>query len=321
MLNNELLMNENGVIDPESRGSISEGYHTFDELYDHRCLLFAMLMRKDPTNAWKSKKHFDEDVDPMYPGYFIVGLETPHGAIRYHYHMEKWDYFAGIKELDNAPECKPVSHKPLTIMSNNLLTTKKVDNSKVLSTEERYFLNFEYDETKISKLLDDGLCMYDFLKGVLLLETEYRHMRIVPIFSLGGYTIPGVFNLQANGLTLMTDNDFNGFFNRDYKQMYKDIKMYMGCRTDLTYSETYESLFKNLIAHTDYEDSHKFFIFKASEFTGLFQHTYIDNGDKENFKDLVRTVLFELFMNKDDNKLLYKSKLIDDSEVVVRYYK
>lgn len=79
---------------------ISDGYHTFDNLYFQRCILFAFICNQNKEISWKSKKHSDGS---MYYNYFIVGIDTPKGSYTYHYHMQYWDYFE-IKEIENAPE-------------------------------------------------------------------------------------------------------------------------------------------------------------------------------------------------------------------------
>ena len=84
----------------DERSLISDGSHTFDELYFHRMTLFSVICDAFKDNAWKSKKHHD---GTMYPNYFIVGVETPEGQFSYHYHMEHYDRFK-VCELENAPE-------------------------------------------------------------------------------------------------------------------------------------------------------------------------------------------------------------------------
>ncbi len=78
---------------------ISDTYHTFDDLYFQRCILFATICNQNKDISWKSKKHND---NTMYDNYFIVGIKTPKGDYTYHYHMQFWDYF-DIKEIDKAP--------------------------------------------------------------------------------------------------------------------------------------------------------------------------------------------------------------------------
>lgn len=79
---------------------LTDGYHTFQELYVHRMELFAVICRQNQAHAWKSKLHDD---GTMYPNYFIVGINTPEGSFTYHYKMEFWDSF-NVAELDRAPE-------------------------------------------------------------------------------------------------------------------------------------------------------------------------------------------------------------------------
>ena len=39
-----------------STKDISDGYHTFQELYEHRIILFSALCNVYPDISWKSKK-------------------------------------------------------------------------------------------------------------------------------------------------------------------------------------------------------------------------------------------------------------------------
>lgn len=82
-------------------GDISDGYHTFNELYHHRAILFSVICNMMPDKAWKSKLHHTGD---MYDGMFIVGIETPEGQATYHYDINPyWDMFK-VKELQKAPQ-------------------------------------------------------------------------------------------------------------------------------------------------------------------------------------------------------------------------
>jgi hypothetical protein len=88
-------------------GSTSDGYHTFDELYFHRMVLFSVICNQNSELAWKSKKHSD---GTMFDGdYFIVGISTLQGQYSYHYKMDCWDYFK-VVELEFAPEYD--GHRP-----------------------------------------------------------------------------------------------------------------------------------------------------------------------------------------------------------------
>jgi hypothetical protein len=81
-------------------GEVSDGYHTFDELYDHRHTLFVKLMNSHPDLSWKSRKHEDGS---MYDGdWFIAGMNLPTGDISYHLEGRFWD-MAKVQALDFAP--------------------------------------------------------------------------------------------------------------------------------------------------------------------------------------------------------------------------
>lgn len=89
----------------DSVGTLSDGYHTFDELYHHRALLFASLcLTGFKEKAWKSLLHNDPKNNPMYPGMFIVGVETPFGQATYHYDIDPYWSIFKVRELDHAPE-------------------------------------------------------------------------------------------------------------------------------------------------------------------------------------------------------------------------
>ena len=87
--------------EPFITGETSDGYHTFNELYHHRAVLFSVIVKAFEDKAWKSRKHHDGS---MYDGMFIVGIETPYGQATYHYDMEPyWEMFC-CKEIERAPE-------------------------------------------------------------------------------------------------------------------------------------------------------------------------------------------------------------------------
>ena len=90
------------LIEPQPiDGNTSDGYHTFNELYHHRAVLFSVIVENFAARAWKSKLHAD---GTMYEGMFIVGIETPDGQATYHYDVEPyWNLFR-CKEVDRAPE-------------------------------------------------------------------------------------------------------------------------------------------------------------------------------------------------------------------------
>lgn len=109
-----VIKNENGKYDDgiiqsmtehisKHKGQLSDGYHTFDELYDHRAALTAALFKSLPSGTvYKSKHHSD---GTMYDGMFIVGTELPTGKlISYHYDLDPWWDIFNIREVEYAPK-------------------------------------------------------------------------------------------------------------------------------------------------------------------------------------------------------------------------
>lgn len=93
-----------GLMVPEGRpidGSTSDGYHTFDELYEHRATLFSIVVAAFPERSWKSLRHSDGS---MYDGMFIVGIDTPDGQATYHYDVDPWWPLFHCRVLESAPE-------------------------------------------------------------------------------------------------------------------------------------------------------------------------------------------------------------------------
>lgn len=86
-------------------GEISDGYHTFNELYHYRALLHAAWLNSERfLKQHKSRKHSDGkfcfDADGEW---FVVVVELPTGQFTNHYHADYWDLFQ-IPEQETADE-------------------------------------------------------------------------------------------------------------------------------------------------------------------------------------------------------------------------
>lgn len=81
------------------KDDISDGSHTFGDLYFHRTVLFAVIINSHKDISYKSKQHVDGS---MFPDYFVVGIHTPKGDYSYHYELQYWNYFK-CPELSKAP--------------------------------------------------------------------------------------------------------------------------------------------------------------------------------------------------------------------------
>ncbi len=89
------VQDENGTAEYPDMGSVSDGYHTFDELYEQRMLYNAAFMNYLPHEEFrvhKSKRHNDGE-EPFGGGWFIVMAQLPTGQISQHYELADWDLF------------------------------------------------------------------------------------------------------------------------------------------------------------------------------------------------------------------------------------
>lgn len=106
---------------------ISDGYHTFEELYEHRITLFIALCRIvkheyklqiDGQGVWRSKSHSDGSV---WDGWFILGISTVKGQqITYHLPINKWQQTNFAFTLDKAPEWDGHTSNDVLNRINNL---------------------------------------------------------------------------------------------------------------------------------------------------------------------------------------------------------
>ena len=69
-------MGDHIQINVESLECVSDGFHTMEELYDHRILLWINLANINWSCAYLLKEHFE--------GWFLLGMNTKHGQVSYH---------------------------------------------------------------------------------------------------------------------------------------------------------------------------------------------------------------------------------------------
>lgn len=91
---------------------VSDGYHTFDELYEHRIMLFLVLCKNlhdllqienpDKYQVWRSRTHSDGS---SYDGWFVMGIGRGKGQqITYHVPEKYWEQTIFAETLEKAPE-------------------------------------------------------------------------------------------------------------------------------------------------------------------------------------------------------------------------
>ena len=106
------------IFPDERRECNCDGYHTFDELYEHRITLFIALCRQKQlvratfikegvymngdSEIWKSRSHSD---GTMFEGMFIMGIGTEKGnQITYHLPMTAWSFTDFVPQRKRAPK-------------------------------------------------------------------------------------------------------------------------------------------------------------------------------------------------------------------------
>ena len=76
--------------------NVSDGYHSFGELYDFRKMYNAVLFnewsKQGKYSVHKSTRHFEGD-ECFGGGWFIVVANLPSGQISNHYEIDDWDLF------------------------------------------------------------------------------------------------------------------------------------------------------------------------------------------------------------------------------------
>lgn len=98
----------------EERGKVSDGFHSFSELYDHRVELWITLldhlsntmdsMQCDwiyKDDIWRTKLHSDGS---SFEGWFVLGFGKKSGKqITYHLPISKWEDCTFANTLEKAP--------------------------------------------------------------------------------------------------------------------------------------------------------------------------------------------------------------------------
>lgn len=88
----KLLQRLKNLFLPE--GQISDGFHTFDELYHYRMLYNAAFFNslEGKYEVHKSYRHADGELC-FGGGWFIVMANLPTGQVSNHYRAEEWNLF------------------------------------------------------------------------------------------------------------------------------------------------------------------------------------------------------------------------------------
>ena len=96
----------------EEIDDVSDGFHTFRQLYYQRMMLFAAIVKQNKDKAWKSLRHEDGELC-FGGGWFIVGVDTPEGSYTYHYENNYYSLF-DCKELERGKHWDGHTEKDVT---------------------------------------------------------------------------------------------------------------------------------------------------------------------------------------------------------------
>ena len=91
---------------------VSDGFHTFRQLYYQRMMLFAAIVKQNKDKAWKSLRHEDGELC-FGGGWFIVGIDTPEGSYTYHYEDNYFSLF-DCEELERGKHWDGHTEKDVT---------------------------------------------------------------------------------------------------------------------------------------------------------------------------------------------------------------
>ena len=142
-------------------GETSDGYHTFNELYHHRAVLFSVIVANYKDRAWKSVRHHD---GTMYNGMFIVGIDTPDGQATYHYDINPyWDMF-DCKVREFAPKWD--GHTPAQAIER--IGKLKAQEPRLMTLEEVVTRRGEpvWFESKSGRTYNGYVLIYDVREGI-----------------------------------------------------------------------------------------------------------------------------------------------------------
>ena len=171
-----------------SIGEVSDGFHTFNGLYEQRMILFAALVKAYKDKAWKSYRH--EDGEYCFGGgWFIVGIDTPEGSYTYHYENKYWDMFDcvelprakhwdGHTEADAETRLMSLNPEPHWIPVTENCDCDLMDNEEVLVFQKdgtingqiRHAMFYDFNGKKKFVTWEEGITIYNVVAYMPLPE-------------------------------------------------------------------------------------------------------------------------------------------------------
>jgi len=160
---------------------ISDGYHTFAELYEHRHSLCLALMRALPGRCWFSRRHNDGELCFGSGEWFIIGCDlSEEESVTYHLPICLYPVAqaTGALELDRG---KPWDGHTATDVTQRLQRWAGSEAPSVWDIGVCYAKAFSQSKAQHSKGCNDALHREFALKAVFQLGVDHG-------MSLAGHT-------------------------------------------------------------------------------------------------------------------------------------
>ena len=124
---------------------LSDGFHTFRQLYYQRMMLFAVIVRQNKDKAWKSLRHEDGELC-FGGGWFIVGVDTQEGSYTYHYEDNYFSLF-DCEELERGKHWDGHTEKDVT----RLLSLPSVQPDHTADINKKISISYGHENDLISR--------------------------------------------------------------------------------------------------------------------------------------------------------------------------
>lgn len=116
---------------------------SFEDLYNARLNYIRIICNQYPELSFKTKKHYDEENDPMFDGDFMVGLNTPKGVACFHVKLENYDLYR-VPEIEHGPMYDGYSSSDVLLRLCSLVIPESSREDKIPKTSHTLKKNMDY---------------------------------------------------------------------------------------------------------------------------------------------------------------------------------
>ena len=205
------------IDDSVDLGELSDGYHTFNELYEHRINLFLALMKTSISNpavkecGW-SKRHSDGEL--CFGGGWCIGWIVLENDLEIRYHFNENYITPEILELEH-PIGRKYNGKEETIEGLKFLTSNQANHAidRIIKKIDSIYL-FKPVYFSKAKTEKKSICGTIVISGLLLAENVKDLKYIVIRPENNDNLLVDFFILEVDELLISIDNiNFTSFKN------------------------------------------------------------------------------------------------------------